>query len=40
MYSIIGSKVERVPLRQNKINVALVPDMKQLDEVDVIGYGT
>lgn len=40
VYSFIGYVTQEVPvLSQHVINVKLVPDVKELDEVVVIGYG-
>jgi TonB-dependent starch-binding outer membrane protein SusC len=41
VFSFIGYVVERIPVQgKTEVNVTLVPDMKKLDEVVVIGYGT
>jgi len=39
--SFIGYLKEEVPLEgKNELNISLVPDLKELDEVVVVGYGT
>lgn len=41
VFSFIGYITERMPVKdKNQIEVTLAPDMKQLDEIVVIGYGT
>jgi TonB-linked SusC/RagA family outer membrane protein len=41
VFSFIGYLNERIPLEgKSEINIALSPDIKQIDEVVVIGYGT
>ncbi|MFP4059621.1 MAG: SusC/RagA family TonB-linked outer membrane protein [Bacteroidales bacterium] len=41
VFSFIGYLNEEIPLNgQNELQVSLVPDLQELDEVVVIGYGT
>lgn len=41
VFSFIGYNTERIAVQgRSKIDVALVPDIKSLDEVVVVGYGT
>jgi hypothetical protein len=40
MFSFIGYNAQTMPIRGSRMDVALGQDIKQLDEVMVVGYGT